>query len=96
LAAEGTRDSVDLGALEEHVHLLPLDHLRSSKELRHQVQQLRNQAVHSNDVLILSSAISSRCKYFLTYDEALIQRVRRLPFEAMTPEDFIAAEQLLE
>jgi predicted nucleic acid-binding protein len=92
LAAEGIREPVDLQALEEHVHVLPLDHLRSSSELRDQIQRLRNQAVHSNDVLILGSAISSRCKYFLSYDKTLLQRVQGLPFEAMTPERFITVK----
>jgi predicted nucleic acid-binding protein len=57
-----------LESVWERTELLPIDSEKASSLLRH-ARDLRTRAVHSNDLLILSSAAD--CDYFVTDDLAL-------------------------
>lgn len=73
--------------LQTGLTVLPVDFARSSEILARN-RDFRNQLAHSNDVLILGSAIT--CDYFVTYDQEFF----RLPI----PENLkvVTPEQLLE
>ncbi|MCU0569014.1 MAG: hypothetical protein MUF49_20740 [Oculatellaceae cyanobacterium Prado106] len=79
-----------LDEIQQDVILLPLD-LEKAEEYLQQAANLRNQIVHSNDVLILSSA--SDCDYLVTYDQALKGALSSLSAskpQVVTPEQLIS------
>lgn len=66
-----------------------------STDLRKRIKQARNFSLHSNDVLILTGADLSGCKYLLTYDNELILASQLFAIDIMTPEDFLRLAKAL-
>lgn len=91
LFAEGATEKVNWGALQEHVELLPIDSDKVDSVLRDEVRRFRNLALHSNDVLIVGTAVGAKCDYLLTYDKDLVRAVDDRILVAVTPEEFLAS-----
>lgn len=84
----------NLDELSGLVEIIELDPNQTADQLAYylkSVRSLRNMAVHTNDVLILSTA--RECDYLLTYDKVIIRLSEEQTVKAMSPEDFI---QLME
>lgn len=69
LLGSRTEEELNFEEISKHVEILEIDVERSTKYLR-EARQLRNKAVHTNDLLIMGTAAT--CDYLLTYDKALI------------------------
>ncbi|MDZ8109830.1 MAG: PIN domain-containing protein [Nostoc sp. DedQUE12a] len=79
-----------LDQLQQEASLLPLNIEKAEEYLKHAVN-LRNQIAHSNDILILSSAVD--CDYLVTYDQALKKTLSSLSTDkpqVVTPEQLIS------
>lgn len=80
-----------LDEVQQEVSVLPLNLEKAEEYLQKNVRTLRNYLVHSNDVLILSSAAD--CDYLVTYDQKLQATVESLAQEKpqiVTPEQLIS------
>lgn len=67
------------------LEILPLDMARSQGLLR-RAKNLRNDIVHSNDILVAASA--SGCDYLITYDEGIKELIEGERPRVVTPEQF--------
>lgn len=74
-----------LNELQQKVSVLPLNLEKAEEYLKH-ASNLRNR-IHSNDVLILSSA--AECDYLVTYDRQLISLSTSKP-QVVTPEQLLS------
>jgi predicted nucleic acid-binding protein len=84
--ADVSGKSAVLSKLERDWEVLPVTSL-PSKVLQEKARGLRNMLVHSNDLLILSSAAT--CDYLITYDKALAQLAADVGRpQTVTPEEF--------
>ena len=71
----------------DHLRLLPLD-LAKAEALIPRVRALRNRLVHTNDILIYSSA--DECDFLVTRDEGLKSFVTAGKPQVVTPEELAA------
>lgn len=88
-AAGRTGKEVSLEGIERHIEIIPVDITKLSSAFKQEVRKFRNLAVHSNDVLIISTADEAKCDYLLTYDKAIIQASEKRTYKAITPEDLL-------
>ena len=82
-------DAAGLPAFErirEHLRVLPVD-FEKAEALLPRVRSLRNRLSHSNDILILSSALG--CDFLVTRDELLKNVVTAGKPQVVTPEELI-------
>lgn len=82
-------DAADRPAFErirDHLRVLPVDFAKA-EALLPRVRALRNRLAHSNDILILSSAVE--CDFFVTRDALLKALVTAGKPQVVTPEELI-------
>jgi predicted nucleic acid-binding protein len=72
--------------IRDHVRLLPLDYSKA-EALLPKVRALRNRIVHSNDILIVSSA--ENCDFLVSKDAALKKLVTAERPQVVTPEELV-------
>ncbi len=72
--------------IREHLRVLPVDFSRA-EALIPAVRGLRNRMVHSNDILILSSA--GRCDFLVTRDRLLMSMSGNEKPRIVTPEELV-------
>jgi predicted nucleic acid-binding protein len=85
--AEVRRTPDRLVQLEHLIEMLPLDIARTDRWIK-RASDLRDEVVHSNDLLILSSA--EECDFLLSYDSdlLLLARTEQKP-QVLTPDEFL-------
>jgi predicted nucleic acid-binding protein len=85
--AEVQRTPNLLVQLERLIEVLPLDIARTDRWFK-RASELRDEMVHSNDLLILSSA--EECDFLLSYDRDLLvlARTKQKP-QVITPDEFL-------
>lgn len=89
LACERRSLEAPLQALEKFVEIVPLDASLFDEKSLQRIRRLRNLAVHSNDILVMSSAGAAGCDYLVTWDRDIIAASADESFRAITPEDFL-------
>jgi predicted nucleic acid-binding protein len=72
--------------IRDHLRVLPVDFAKA-ESLLPRVRALRNRLAHSNDILILSSAVE--CDFFVTRDELLKTLVTAEKPLVVTPEELV-------
>jgi predicted nucleic acid-binding protein len=72
--------------VRDHLRVLPLDATKA-EALLSRVRSLRNRLVHSNDILILSSA--DECDFLVTRDQLLKELVTSEKPQVVTPEELV-------
>ena len=83
--------SADLGRnpeferIREHLRVVPID-FSKAEALLPTLRHLQNRIVHSNDVLILSSA--EECDFLVTRDLHFMSMAREQKLKILTPEEF--------
>ncbi|HEX4772979.1 MAG TPA: PIN domain-containing protein [Bryobacteraceae bacterium] len=75
----------EFGRIREHLRVLPVD-FSKAEALIPAIRDLRNRIVHSNDVLILSSAYE--CDFLVTKDSLLEKVASTGKPKILTPEEF--------
>lgn len=87
--AETRKHPEILNAVQKQFRLLPINLDKADEYLKYAVD-LRNKIPHSNDILILSSAVE--CDYLVTYDLALKALSSRLSCkpQIVTPEQLLS------
>jgi predicted nucleic acid-binding protein len=88
LAADVT-DRPELERIQDHFRVLPVDFAKA-EALLPRVRALRNRLAHSNDILIVSSAVD--CDFFVTRDKVLKTLITAEKPRVVTPEELV--EQL--
>lgn len=78
---------VDLRKIDEFVDVVRMD--KEQIDLR-KIREFRNLMVHSNDILILQTAISSECEYLLTLDNDLLEIKKIGPLRILSPGEFLS------
>ena len=71
--------------IREHLRVLPID-FSKAEALVPTIRKLRNRIVHSNDILILSSA--DECDFLVTNDLLLMSMARNEKPRILSPEEF--------
>ncbi len=71
--------------IREHLRVLPIDFLKA-EALLPTIRKLRNRIVHSNDLLILSSA--DECDFLVTKDLIFMGMAKNQKPRIFTPEEF--------
>ncbi len=72
--------------IRDHFRVLPVDFAKA-EALLPRVRALRNRLAHSNDILILSSAVD--CDFFVTRDALLKTLVTAEKPQVVTPEELV-------
>ena len=72
--------------IRDHLRVLPVD-FGKAEALLPRVRSLRNRLAHSNDILILSSAVE--CDFFVTRDALLKTLVTAEKPQVVTPEELV-------
>lgn len=72
--------------IRDHLRVLPLDYTKA-EALLPKVRALRNRIVHSNDILILSSA--EDCDFLVSKDDALKKLATAEKPQVLTPEELV-------
>jgi predicted nucleic acid-binding protein len=88
LFGERAAQKIDWDDLQHKIDVVPINLAEVDAEILRGLQNFRNLAVHSNDVLMIGSARGTGCDYFLTYDKALMKALGDKPVP-MTPEEFL-------
>jgi predicted nucleic acid-binding protein len=88
LAASRTDKEIDLESIMPYVDIVNPNIF--DKAFQKELQTFRNRAVHSNDVLIMSTAREVNSDYLLTYDKMLIKESENKNYRAMSPEEFLS------
>lgn len=88
LAASRTDKEIDLESITPYVDIVNPNIF--NKAFQKELQTFRNRAVHSNDVLIMSTAREVNSDYLLTYDQMLIKESANKNYKAMFPEEFLS------
>jgi predicted nucleic acid-binding protein len=86
LLAADAADRPEFERIRDHFRVLPIDFAKA-EALLPQVRALRNRLAHSNDILILSSAIE--CDFLVTRDALLKSLVTADKPQVVTPEEFV-------
>jgi predicted nucleic acid-binding protein len=89
LASERRSLESPLKALEKFVEIVPVDAAMFDEASIKRIRRLRNLSVHSNDILVMSSAGAADCEFLLTWDKDILAASGDEPFTAITPEDFL-------
>lgn len=89
LAAERRSLATPLRTLEKVVEIVPVDSSMFDEASLKRIRRLRNLAVHSNDILVMSSAGASKCQFLLTWDKDILAASGDEPFTAITPDEFL-------
>ena len=84
LAADATGPKFE--RIRDHLKLLPVDFAKAETLLA-RLRDLRNRSVHSNDLLILSSA--DECDFLVTKDNALKNLMKDNKPQIVTPEELV-------
>jgi predicted nucleic acid-binding protein len=79
------RHPTQIADVFDRVDVLPIDFTISDNTLSY-AKELRNRAVHSNDILIFASALN--CDYFLTLDKNMEYLFPKNGPKVLTPEEF--------
>jgi predicted nucleic acid-binding protein len=79
-----------LADLQSQVQILPVD-LKRAESLLPSARELRDRLIHSNDILMLSSAMD--CDILLTYD-LTVGLVAGGELQVLTPEEFFRSNRL--
>jgi predicted nucleic acid-binding protein len=85
LAADATGQP-EFERIRDHLRVLPVD-FEKAEALLPRVRALRNRLAHSNDILILSSAVE--CDFFVTRDAKLKMLVTAEKPQVVTPEELL-------
>lgn len=72
--------------IRDHLRVLPVDYDKA-EALLPKVRALRNRMVHSNDILIVSSA--EKCDFLVTRDTGLKKLVTAEKPQVLTPEELV-------
>jgi predicted nucleic acid-binding protein len=72
--------------IRDHLRVLPVDFAKA-EALLPRIRSLRNRLVHSNDILILSSA--DECDFLVTSDAEFKNLVTAEKPQVVTPEEFV-------
>ncbi len=91
LAGGSAREQIDLAKIAAHLEVLSAEALGSPEILR-RLRELRNNAAHANDLMILAS--SRHCDVLLTYDRDLLALGKIAEVESETPEEFLEDLQI--
>ena len=86
LLAEDATDRPEFERIRDHFRVLPVDFAKA-KALLPRVRALRNRMAHSNDILILSSAVD--CDFFVTRDQLLKTLITAEKPQVVTPEELV-------
>ena len=87
LLAANAADRTEFQQIRDHLRVLPVDFAKA-EALLPQVRALRNRLMHSNDILILSSA--DECDFLVTSDVLLKSLVTAARPQVVTPEELVA------
>jgi predicted nucleic acid-binding protein len=87
LARDDTAGDLDLTTVVPYLEVVGAGVDLSSPETQAELVALRNQFIHTNDVLILAGARS--CDVLLTYDRALLKAAGPTTVRSETPEEFL-------
>lgn len=74
--------------LVERLEVASIDASLLDNDAVRRLYKVRNQAVHSNNFLIMASAIVSECDYLLSYDRAILVANVETRYSVMTPDAF--------
>jgi predicted nucleic acid-binding protein len=87
LAGDRIKEKIEFKKIEDHVKMVQID--TSKMDIDHKrVREFRNRIVHTNDVLILQTAISE-CDYLLTLDQFLINIGKEIKtLKVVSPNEF--------
>lgn len=88
LAASHTNKQVDLDSITQYIDIVNPNIFNEG--FKKELQNFRNRAVHSNDVLIMSTVREVNSDYLLTYDQMLIKESADKKYIAMPPEEFLS------
>lgn len=87
LLAANVVDRPEFEQIRDHLRVLPVDFAKA-EALLPRVRALRNRLMHTNDVLILSSA--DECDFLVTSDVLLKSFVSSEKPQVVTPEELVA------
>jgi predicted nucleic acid-binding protein len=79
------RKHPDLLERVRRIDMLPID-IQAADAILSRAKEIRNRVVHSNDILIFSSA--AKCDYLLTSDKSISALQTRDGPKILTPEEF--------
>ncbi|HXB75617.1 MAG TPA: PIN domain-containing protein [Candidatus Acidoferrales bacterium] len=86
LLAADAAGQPEFDRIRDHFRVLPVDFARA-EALLPRVRALRNGLAHSNDILILSSAVE--CDFFVTWDARLKTLATAEMLQVVTPEALV-------
>ena len=80
-------EKINLKEIDNFVNIVSPEIAKTSTDLK-KIKEFRNFMIHTNDILLVQSAISSGCDYFLTYDIPLAEIGEIKSLKMISPEAF--------